>query len=139
MHFRKGTHVFQSTETFTVCWKCPRQIIDFNSFVQRLWKKNRFELLKKGKYSFAPLSVQCLGKCRYLYKKFLYFLVQCLFLLIASGSGAVNILFYTCYGIKALALEHLLEPVKVLSPGHKLSQLLVIRKNKAELPHGRRP
>lgn len=84
------------------------------------------ELLKKGKYPFPPLSAQCLGKSRYLDKKILYFLVQCLFHLITSGSGAVNISFYTCYCIKYLALEHLLELVKVLSPGHKLSQLLVI-------------
>lgn len=53
------------------------------------------ELLKKGKFSFAPLSAHCLGKCSYLDKMVLYFLAQCLFHLITSRSGAVNISFYT--------------------------------------------
>lgn len=57
-------------------------------------EKHRMELLKKGKYSFISLLVQCLGKCRYLDKTVSYFLVQCLFNLITRRSGAAHISFY---------------------------------------------
>lgn len=93
----------------------------------------------KGEWALFHTSFSTLPWTMQLFRKTgLYFLVQCLFHSINSGSGAANISFYTCVA-ETLALEHLLELFQDLSPGHQLSQLLVIIKNKAELPHGHGP